>query len=539
MFKTYPWQTGLYTNLPSWLQNLNYPGSGVGDNNDLAFSTSVGNNGEILGNVNSGWFYYFNWEQYNFNLKGTTSVTTTNITGSINSTFNPSWGPVLLRNQNNTPFTLHNNVYSPYTPLNWVNVSGSLYSATLPSNCLLVGLRDYTPTPWVMCNNLSALPTNDFYYYDFVNTVYIQSSSSFSVTADLVYFNPQLQIRELSVIDENNNVNPSFAYWTNLILSSNGISFSYNISSSGSITNPFNNLYSGQSVVLSYYVPNSYVLANNNTIQYYCPTTGSVLTVDYETSLSQPPVSLFDNSQLNLNPGFINSYRSGYLFHVLSASSINVSSLWLPTTLGLWSDKNAICKDWNESIKIYGIIKDKEGLPIPWYPINCTYTSGSIVLAGDPSSSLVTTNGKGEFNCVITPTSSSFFFTVTSGTLSKSIYTTASASGAFINTTNYQNGLIILVSDTSNSSLLDRDTLWYTSLNLDGLPKRTNSLTMKSKNSSVFLYNNTFTPGTVSSLPLNFSVSNPFSINSIQIVPNSPDSLIAYSSSTQSIIQEV
>ena len=437
----------------------------------------------------------------------------------------------------NYPFIQHYNSYYPAADMVWSQIgSTNIYSAVVPPSCMLVSMRDLTNVPMGSVAGTGSLTSNKFYFYDIPNSkVYIRSDNGLlNYYADLIYFYPRLQMRECVVVTDG-TLKTSYKKADGLTVSRGGQSYYYSGTTVGAITNPVTGLYNGDWVVLEYWVPNSFILENHNLLKLYSNLQNK-LTVHYETALpySTPPLKLIDGTKLNLNPLFFDAYRTGYLFH--TASSDPVSSFWTPKNINLRTDKSAVCAQWHEPVKVTGLLSDTQGLPIPWYPIHCTHSSGTVIVA-TPSTGLNLTDGRGEFHALILPAAnaSSFWFTATASGVSSTVTVSLVASGSQLNSSKYHSGLVNLIVG-SDVNQLGTQKISLNSTYLDGLPKPSDTLSIQSKRSSSFYYLSTFFNGSISGIntAVDLVSNNPMGVNSLDILPQTTETLIVFNPTTQS-----
>lgn len=549
--------------LPSWLENVGYPSTGIGDGDDLRLTVGLGTEGQWYGFVNPGWFYHNNLEQYNYNLLGyishsfpvsVTGSLPTPATGSIVEpvSFRPAWGPVIVRANSlqnfapvytDFPLTHHSNSFYPASTLSWSQVgTTSIYSASLPSSCMLVNMRDLTNVPMGSVAGTGSIITPKYYFYDIDNSlVYVRSDDGhLNYYADIVYFYPKLRMRELVVVDDG-IIKSSYHSIENLIVSRGSQSYSIGAVASA-ITNPVTGLYTGDWVVMDYYISDSYILKDHRTVEFYTSTPRQI-TVSYEKAITSyvPPAKLNNNTYLNINPIFYDSYRSGYLFH--TTNTVTTTGLWTPKTFNVTVDKTTVCYDWAESVKIKAVLLDNQGLPIPYYPISCTLSPSATITICTPSTGLNYTDGRGEVHILVSPPSSGLFtFSAYAGSVSGTVSVNCVPQTTFINKSNYTNGQLQLVAEPDVNDL-GTQKLEFCATYLDGLPKSSidsKPVNISSKLSSSFLYNNNYYNGSIyigyPDLP-NLSISNVMAINYLYVLPNKSDVLVAWNGANSNLVE--
>lgn len=547
-----PWQSWLISNWPNWLQTINYPVAGVGDLQDLNFSLGVGQDGKWLGFINPGWYYHSNTEQYNYVQVATILVSGASGVGTVSDpiSFRPSWGPVLVESPINGPYTQHNNSFQPGVPLSWsLSPDNSEYLvATLPTSSLLYGLRNLTTLPLGAVAGLEDLTNDLLYYYDFAtNQVYIQPSDltnlSPSVWADILYTYPLLRFREIVISETdasgNQIVNPSYNNIENIkiIRGYTTVSVTGAYHSSGSITHSLSGTYDNDWIVLDYWISRSFVLYNHMTMNLYCGgSSGSgaldTFTIYHENSIPDLIPNITVNvpstgicNTFNVNPLFQYSYRSGYLFHGLPASSIN--DYWTPSSIQLNLDKDHVCSDFSELLKMKIIVYGDNDLPLPYYNLTVTVTGGSAVIQMPQGM----TDGRGEVHYLIRPdTTGSSVIVVTAlcGTLSASAVATIVSSSSLIDINKWYEGFVqVLV--TNDQTSRGGFSTFVTACAADGLP-RDNQVNLISKLSSEFQI------GTSQTVTQNVTLStckvnalNLQAISQLGYVPQLNDSLVGYS----------
>jgi len=481
------WPVWMKKFVPTWLESLGYPETGIGDLTDLKFAVGIGDQGKWVGFINSGWYYFQNREQYNYVVKGTVTASAVSASGSVTEalSFRPSWGPVIVYSTQTSgldlgPYIQHFNSFSPATPLTWSAVGNSVFKATLPASTLLVGMRDLTNLAMGSVAGSADLISTKLYWYDITNNeVYVKPTTtvpaSVYVYADLVYNKPRLKFREI-VTYETSGLLPSYRDIDTVVISKGPLTDTKTYHVSGYLTTALSgSLYEGDWVCLDYYIRQSFILPDHQTLEFYTSSvTGDLLNIDYETSIPDliPSCSTLNGSGLNLNPLFSDSYRTGYIFH----SEVASSNIWTPANLEIYADKHEFCYDWGEKIRLVLRIYEKNGLPIPWEPFTFTYTANGV-----PSSISSTTDGRGEYNYIYSPATGvsavSFYASALGVTGGTSM--TANASSVYFNSSKYASGFVsLVVTPEKNSRGLLRS---YLSLaQLDGIPTR-GTVTLKSK----------------------------------------------------------
>lgn len=480
----FTWPSWMADFLPTWLENLRYPETGVGDLTDLKFVVGVGNVGRWVGFINTGWYYYDYREQYNYVVRGEISTSIPPGSGTVTAalSFRPNWGPVLINGVpdddeeiNDGPYIQHHNSLYPAAHLIWSQVSsGLLYQATVPSGAVLIGLRDLTKFPLGSVAGSGEIINDRFYHYDDATyTVYIRPEDPGNITiyADLLYTEPILRFREL-VVQEDEGVLPSYKQIEDVWIYRGEQAqqlVGTTPSSGGYLTHTLTGVLTGDWVVLDYWIKKSYVLKDHQTLQYF---TSSLLMDDivihYETSVPDtlPNLRLSDGSLLDLNPIYSDAYRAGYLFHAEYASP--ASSLWIPAQVFVEADKLEICAAWAEPVRFYGLVLDREGLPIPFYPITVSLTAGASAFIESLSSK---TDGRGEWHALVSVATglSSVTATLTCSGISSNVTVNVVGASSMIPLQRFQDGIINLVLDTNKTSR-GFNKLYANACSLDGIP---------------------------------------------------------------------
>lgn len=485
-------------NWSSWLEEVGYPYNGVGDLQDLKFSLGVGDGGRWIGFINSGWFYHNEYEQYKYALRG---LTTVSASGGVNLaqhnvSFRPAWGPILVTDSASGQYTPHHNVFSPANTASWTS-SGLYYYTTVASSDIVVSVLDLTILPLGRVEHLGNVVSDKQYYYDQTNSrVWIRpkQSGTINVFLNLIKAQPVLKFREIVANEDGGVVNPSY-----LNIESTSVIKGYQTQSitgtvTSSITHSLTGLNVGDWVVLEYYIRQSYIVPQHNQLLVYTTSGASAtLYIFYETSIPdvQPNIRLTHPlvQDLNFNTLFSDAYRVGYLFH-RQLGTVSASSLWDIDNIQLELDKPSVCAQWNEPFKLSLMLVNKNGLPVPHYPFSLTLTSGASSLSGSVTG--LTTDGRGEYNTLITCSSAMTVLTIVASALNVS----ATVSGAILNqltmisSSLYQNGFTeTLVSNQLTPRRYKR--LYAKHMTLDGIPKPNTQIKILTDKSSVLEYKNT------------------------------------------------
>jgi len=527
MLEKNQWPQWLKNLLPNWLENITYPAPGVGDQNDLRFSLGVGDGGKWIGFVNSGWFYHDNIEQYNYIYKGVASIAATSgtvlaaqpgftvsnaVSGTITNSvsWRPAWGPVLVNSyvssgstQNYEPYVLHNNAFWPGISLSWVS-SGNLYTAALPSSSVLIGMRDLTNLAMGSVASTGQLLSEKLYYYDYTNNrVWVKPKINLapSCWADIIYYSPQLKMREV-VTQSVSGVKASYRNIEQITVFKGNQTTSYTGKVTGGtyFTHALTGVVVGDWVGLEYYITKSYILKDHRNLQYYVtsPSSGDNFIINHETSLPElipeATLALPIVQNLNFNPLYSDSFRSGFLFHSNPLSGI--TNYWTPSSLKVYLDKTEVCGDWNEYLHMSLYAYGDNGLPLPNYPLTIGYTPTASVLAATSTATGASylTNGKGELHVLFAPASGTYTFTASS-TLGSFTATATSNVLTFTNMVSsgkWLDGFVnVLITDDTLNNYANRTYLNAT--NLDGIPRSasgTKKITLKSTKASEFSINN-------------------------------------------------
>lgn len=509
MLERSSWPTWLKNLLPNFLETVNYPRSGIGDLQDLAFQPVISNTGKWTGYINTGWYYHENLEQYNYSVKATKLVaavsgsvgiasggytTTSSVSGILaeSISFRPSWGPVLVYSSSTKePYTIHHNCFYPAVSLTWA-LSGTCYVATLPSSSLLLNIRDLTNLYFGAVASTGDLLSNKLYWYDQTNNqVWIKSTTSPQAWADVLYTVPKLRVRELS-FQESGGVRASYrniedvkVYRGDQVYTVTGT-----VTGSNYISHTLTGCALGDWVVLEYYVTKSYVLTDHDQLQYFIGLNAyDNFIVDYESSVPDiiQSATIQNSAALNYNPIFSDSVRAGYLFHSNPASSI--SSYWKPSFLRLQADKSVLCGTYNEPVFISAALYDENQLPIPYFPISYSYTSGVSALSTSPTGSV--TDGRGEFHILLSPASSmtSIVFSLSASSLTSSVSgslnITVDTFGNMVTMAKWTSGwLNVIQTNQTNGDGYIR--CFSNAISLDGIP-RSYIYTLYSDKSTIFI----------------------------------------------------
>lgn len=549
---------------PEWLEGIGYPKAGVGDLEDLKFALGIGQDGRWLGFIKPGWYYNQTIEQYNYVKVGSTQVTNLygasgTVTASIS--FRPSWGPILVQGvaddasgSNDGPYREHHNSFYPGYQLTFSAQSSSVIVATLPSSCILVGLRNLTNLPMGSVAGSSSILNEKQYYYDpNTNKVYIKPKAptnlNQSVWADLLYTYPLLRFREVVISETNASgysiVKPSYREIQDVrAFRGSYTTLTTGFHASGSLTHTLSGVYAGDWVILDYWICKSFVLQDHRTLKYFVggPLSSAyqdVFKIYYETSIPdiQPNITINVPSSsvynaFNVNPLYEFGYRSGYLFHGQPASSIN--SYWVPSTIEIYLDKTEVCKDWAEPLKIRISISGDNGLPLPYYPITVSVNGGSALIKS-PSGM---TSGRGDMHYLVRPhataATSSITISASCGSLTASAIASVVTSAVLITGTKWYDGFVHVVV-TNDKTGRGAYRTFTTATTADGLPR----------NNQVYLTSNLtseFHSGSNKTLTQKIDVTSSVGIPNIQAlselgyVPQPNDSLFGYSNTANSQI---
>ena len=536
-----PWPSWLQNIYPEWLESVGYPQSGVGDQSDLKLILGAGEGGKWVGFINPGWYYHNNVEQYSFVNKSTQTASATGV-GSITAavSFRPSWGPILVNSASGQPYIEHHNSYQPGVYLGWNSFVSGLYYTTIPSGCVLAGMRDLTTLPMGSVASSGMVTNSKLFYYDYDNKkLYIRPKDGSNIEAwpDLLYSSPLLKFRE-AVIDKGGTATASYKGIQDITVYRGSQSWaSSGYQYSNVITHGVTGVFPGDWLILEYYITKSFIVPAHNRIDYY---TGTADTVTVYSEGSVPDTframatSYGASGTIDFNPIYPNAYSAGYLFHANPASSI--TNYWTASNLNLFLDKEVICSDWNERPKISLFVTTDNGLPLPFYPITIL-TSGASAIT---YTSLTLTNGKGEAHAILNPYvgSSTFSATAIVGTLSKTVSGTIAASGFFVSSSKWINGgCSIVVSNDMGTRGAFRT--FVGAHNIDGIPRNAsnNKITITSALASEFYIDSDILTKTVDLHP-NQNINNPTAIQEIGYVPQPGDKIVAVSGTAQSDIIE-
>lgn len=502
------WPTWLSKTLPSWLEKTGYPFNGVGDLEDLYFSTQLTEFDRWSGFVTPGWFYYNNTEDYSYIQKGTQTFTSA-VTGTVTATtsFRPSWGPILLNGSLYGPYVQHHNIYQPGIAVTWTQVPGTqTWYYDLSGTQYLVGLRDLKNTVFGATTSINYPLTESLYYYDVTNNrVYVVSpitAPDTKIFLDVLNNQPQLKFYESLVVDENLKVKLSYLrpYGMNSIKISRG---TLNITpSSGypsATTNEFDvsgitGIKEGDWVVAEYYINNSFIVTAHDTITYYTNTLGNeTVTISFETSVptTNKPFSVNNSvgtGNFNLNPTLSDGFRSGYLIYT------DQTPTWTPTKITIESDKDHFNVS-GQAVKFKVMLFDVNGLPVPNTAISVNVNSATI-LTSEPATAK--TDNKGEYHILVSK-ASSITLTATQGSLSAT---------KTVPLLTIQNALSQITTNTLRQSFPiftqqkvdDRTDIYGTILQLDGTPSNS-AIFFTPKNSNLFTFSGNAYQNELSILP--------------------------------------
>lgn len=412
------WPAWLKLIWPTWLENIGYPETGVGDLDDLRFKLAVGNAGLWVGHVNPGWYYHDNKEQYHYVVRGVQTFTASG-SGSQNATisFRPSWGPLLLSGIGSTGLTLeetyrqHHNAYSPGITLSWSSAgTGGIYVATAPSSSIIVGMRDLSTLP---LGNVvaSGLVTGErLFHYDIAsNKVFIRPPDPATITiyADLLYRTQILRMREL-VVQRDSLVKPSYKCIEDVQIKRGDQTDTTSVtgfqSTSDAFAHAITGTVDGDWLVLDYLISKSYTLIDHDTFEFYVggvsgSTFEDTVSAFFETSIPDtlPPVTITNSitGTLDFNPLDYQGHRAGYVYHANPVSAW--SAYWKPDALELQAEKEEICGTWNELCKFTFILRDQNGLTIPWNDVTFGVFGGSAVVSLPGTGQ---TDAKGEIHVI-------------------------------------------------------------------------------------------------------------------------------------------
>jgi hypothetical protein len=488
------------SNYPNWQPQTGYPAYGVGDQLDLKVLLSTGEGGRWLAYIHPGYFYADNQEQYAYNDKGTVLSTVTGVTGSITEgvSFRPAWGPVKVF-EGTTEYTEHFNCYQPGVTATWASVSGNVYVTTSPTGVFLHGVRDLSNNLLHREGSVDFLTERSYVHNENTGQVYVYSKTSpVQRFLDQIYYSPQLKIREI-VRDEDGQVKLSYSSVKSLSLQRGYTSQSIATPGSGYIPHTLT-ADTGDWIVASYYVEDSFCVTDHNLLEVYTGSPGSTnLTVYFEKSLTEYPNLAFQTDAASgqpfqFNPTFSDSFRSGYLYHY--ATPVTGSAF----RVELFPDRQVATKQFNEIIKVSGKVLDIEGLPLPKYPITLQHnlaTANTLVVLPTPtgttsSSFTTTTDNRGEVHWLIQTNGSivgdAATFNLLTNTVSGTCTVSLTTSGSVINSNSYLRGGCSVVQSTEYSP---RGYLKFLTTKhfSDGIPRiDSNTITIFSKTGSTFEY---------------------------------------------------
>lgn len=466
---------------PTWLTGIDFPADGVGDLRDLQHTIEVGEGGMWVSTLKPGWMYFNGSEGYQYGVAGRSTFTVTTSGRSVltgPSTYNPSWGPVLVYTNNPTGgvYVQHHNCFLPAQYCSWTSTGSSVWTTTIAVTGVVVGVRNLTQVPMTEVSSSGFLLNENYYIYDRgARTVSVRSAAdpSGTVFVDQLVSNPVLRYCEV-VIAESGTVSLSYKYADNVTLSRGRDQQTIAGTSTGDIVFTVD-ANDGDWIRADYYIPYSYCLYDHRTIHLYTDgVSGDSLTVTYETSLptvlpavtlTTPPIT----GVLNFNPCLPNAYRSGYLFYAEPGSGY--SDMWRPATLKLTADKDHYCPSWDEIVGVSILVTDKNGLPIPYYPYTLILSTGASAISELPGSGMV--DAKGEARLRISGSGSVVVSVVVSG-LQASATITGYTPQQYISSTNFLHGIVnVVVTETLDPE--NRYVSYANSQYLDAIPRGTGS----------------------------------------------------------------
>lgn len=546
------WPNYLKNLLPGFLETINYPFSGVGDLQDLAF-VPVQAGGQWSGTVNSGWYYFQNNEQYNYITQGLQVVSTNSGTGTVNSptsSYRPAWGPVLAVSDivSGQVYTQHSNCFFPGTVCNWTQIGSTGYWYTnVPTGCVVSGARNLTNSMLGVVGASGQILNENFIAYNVGSQLVVirpVSGSVIQVFLDLLYFEPRIQFSEL-VVQVNNKLTPSYNYpgLSQVVVNKGSVSAAV-----GSVTGSFSNpllAWDGDWFVLTYYIDYSYCLVDHNTLQYWVPGSDN-FNIYWEQS---PPnsnhlISLTSDQTdiFNVNPLFGNSYRSGYLF--AAEPGLPIYQYWTPSKLTVMTDKSVVYSDLNEYVAVTLILIGDNDLPVPGYPISFS-TSSCTGIVLEPNN--FETDNRGEFHALYRVPNGVFTFSASAGLLTASASSTCKSLSSTLNTDIVSNAFINMYVSPSLTSE-NSNTVYMSVTNIDGVPINVNTastsgglqITINSLLNSEFI--NGFGTSSVeltdstALVNLSQSINNPAGIVQVGYVKQSNDQIMANIGTAQSVL---
>lgn len=492
-----------HKNWPTWLENVNYPAPGVGDLTDLKPYLEVGNNGRWLAFVDTGWYYKDTFEQYAYVLPGQLSTTapTGESTHTESISFRPSWGPVLVYTNTGsanppteaTYYLQHANHLAPAVTGVWSSAGSGMYMTTVPTGCLLLGVRDLSNLTLGSVAGTGLLVNKKQYYFDRVTReLYVKPVDSLPINLflDLLYQKPQLRIREI-VLHEDDGVRPSYTNIEDVQIIRGYDVETLSAHSTGYISHTLPDTYLSDWVVLDYYIKNSYILEDHQTIKLYTSqASGEDITIYYETSLPDiiRPLQLTEPStaSLNVNPLYADAYRAGYLS--IYSSTNNASALWTVDKVLVEVDKRFVNADVGEMFCATAWVTDSNGLPIPHYPVTISLSTDASAISIMPNNNM--TDGRGEIHFLVKPSTGypEYVVQVVAATV------TGSASGTVITTSTMLPSSVFFGGETHlivTNELTPRRyrRVFCKNTLLDGIPKTTSTITIKTEEASAVEFN--------------------------------------------------
>lgn len=552
--ETNSWPNWLQELWPSWLENIGYPAPGVGDLDDLKFTLGVGDGGRWIGFVKPGWYYHNNREQYKYVQVATIVASSVSGSGVITESvsFRPNWGPVLVYGMQDDPdedldgpYREHHNSFYPAYSLSWTPTTSGIFTASVPSGTILVGLRDLTNLALGSVAGTGLLISNKLYYYDrYNNRIYIKprDTSNIEVWADLLYTVPRLKMREV-VVYESDGVRASYNQIENItIIRGNQTVAVTGYHATGFFSPSLTGTVAGDWVVLDYYVSKSYILLDHQTLHWYAGGPMGYSWIDtfkvyYESSIPDiiPNVIISDavTGSLNFNPIHRDSYRTGYLFHAVPGSSLN--SYWTVGRVRAYLDKQSVCSSWNELLKLSIYINEANDIPIPYCPVSVTITGASALLSM-PDTDL--TDGRGEIHYLLAPEvgASTIGVTAIAGAFSSIVSAMVVGSGSIIDIDKYLDGQVnLLLTDEKTKRGAIR--MFVNAMNLDGIPRMSNTDTITIESELASEFNNGDNIATQSiTVGSGQSITNVGALIEVGYVPQPKDKLFGSSATGQSII---
>lgn len=514
-FEKNAWPSWLSNKLPTWLERVHYPNSGVGDLTDLKFSLGVNYDGRWTGFVNNGWYYYDNKENYSYNLRGTVNIAATSggstspssgftvspaIAGAIIITpsFRPTWGPVIVRSEtDDEPYTCHANAFLPAVSLTWTS-TGNIYSANVPATATLLNVRNFTNLSLGEVPGTGYLYSEKLFYFDSTNSlIYVKSNSNPpDVWVDILADTPAIRFREL-VSNTSGGVLPTYTGIEDINIIRGNVSETVTGHTSGYLAHTLD-AEVGDWIVLEYYIKKSYCFAAHNRLEYYVqqyPTvTGDNFIINYEKSIPDItfPISLTlpSSAEFNLNPIFPHSFRAGFLFH--SDPSSGYTSYYSAEKIIVSMSRDSVCYTTNDTLHCRILVLDQSGLPIPEFPVSVVTSSGTII-SSVPS--VTATDRRGEINLLVQPSSAFATYTLnaTAGSATGQASCSVLAYTDMLGASTWTNGRVELyISDEVDESGLKK--AFASVFTLDGLPKQTKTkpLTIRSEHVARFFKNKFF-----------------------------------------------